>query len=86
MAPTDFVLEILIVISAAVIGAAAFERMRLPAVAGLLVVGAIVGPGGLGLVEDPDRVRALAEFGVALLLFEWRCWLWRPARASRRRS
>ena len=70
MAPMDFVLEILVVISAAVIGAAAFERLRLPAVAGLLVVGAIVGPGGLGLVEDPDRVRALAEFGVALLLFE----------------
>ncbi len=70
MAPTDLVLEILVVIGAAVIGAAAFERLRLPAVAGLLVVGAIVGPGGLGLVEDPDRVRALAEFGVALLLFQ----------------
>lgn len=70
MAPTDIVLEILVVIGAAVIGAAAFERLRLPAVAGLLVVGAIVGPGGLGLVEDPERVRALAEFGVALLLFE----------------
>jgi CPA2 family monovalent cation:H+ antiporter-2 len=70
MAPMDFVLEILVVVSAAVIGAAAFERLRLPAVAGLLVVGAIVGPGGFGLVEDPDRVRALAEFGVALLLFE----------------
>jgi CPA2 family monovalent cation:H+ antiporter-2 len=70
MAPMDFVLEILVVLFAAVIGAAAFERLRLPAVAGLLVVGAIVGPGGLGLVEDPDRVRALAEFGVALLLFQ----------------
>ena len=70
MTPTDLGLEILVVIFAAVIGAAAFERLRLPAVAGLLVVGAIVGPGGLGLVEDPDRVRALAEFGVALLLFQ----------------
>ncbi|MEE8474695.1 MAG: cation:proton antiporter [Myxococcota bacterium] len=63
-------LEILIVISAAVIGAAAFERLRLPGVAGLLVAGAIVGPGGLGWVEDAERVRALAQFGVALLLFE----------------
>lgn len=63
-------LEILIVIFAAVIGAAAFERLRLPGVAGLLVAGAIIGPGGMGWVEDSDRVRALAEFGVALLLFE----------------
>ncbi len=63
-------LEILIVIFAAVIGAAAFERLRLPGVAGLLVAGAIVGPGGLGWVGDSDSVRALAEFGVALLLFE----------------
>jgi len=70
MASTDFVLEVLLVISAAVIGAAAFERLRLPAVAGFLVMGAIVGPGGLGLVEDPDRVQVLAKFGVALLLFE----------------
>ena len=70
MAETDFVLEVLLVISAAVIGAAAFERARLPAVAGFLVMGAIVGPGGLGLVEDPDRVQVLANFGVALLLFE----------------
>jgi CPA2 family monovalent cation:H+ antiporter-2 len=70
MGPTSFVLEVLLVIGAAVIGAALFERLRLPAVAGLLVTGAIVGPGGLGLVEDPDRVRVLAEFGVALLLFE----------------
>jgi CPA2 family monovalent cation:H+ antiporter-2 len=70
MGPTDFALEVMLVIGAAVIGAAVFERLRLPAVAGFLVTGAIVGPGGLGLVEDPDRVRVLAEFGVALLLFQ----------------
>jgi CPA2 family monovalent cation:H+ antiporter-2 len=69
-ASTDFAFEVLLVIGAAVIGAALFERFRLPAVAGLLVTGAIVGPGGLGLVADPDRVRVLAELGVALLLFE----------------
>jgi CPA2 family monovalent cation:H+ antiporter-2 len=70
MGSMDLPVEILIVVSAAAIGAAAFERMRLPAVAGLLVMGAIVGPGGLGMVEDPRRVRVLAELGVAFLLFE----------------
>jgi CPA2 family monovalent cation:H+ antiporter-2 len=66
----DFVVEILVVLCAAVAGAWVFEKLRLPAVAGLLLSGAAVGPGGLGLVEDADRVRVLAEFGVALLLFE----------------
>ncbi len=36
----------------------------------LLVIGALVGPGGLGLVAEPERVRALAELGVVFLLFE----------------
>lgn len=62
--------ELLVVIAAAALGGALFERLRLPAVVGFLVTGAVVGPGGLGLVGDPERVRALAEFGVAFLLFE----------------
>lgn len=70
MGSSDFVVEILVVLCAAVVGAWVFERLRLPAIAGLLLSGAAVGPGGLGLVENADRVRVLAEFGVALLLFE----------------
>jgi CPA2 family monovalent cation:H+ antiporter-2 len=34
------------------------------------VVGALIGPGGLGWIGDPDRVKALAELGVVFLLFE----------------
>ncbi|HEY5657451.1 MAG TPA: cation:proton antiporter [Myxococcota bacterium] len=70
MEPAHFVLDFLLVLLAAVVGAGLFERLRLPAVAGLLLAGACVGPGGLGLVGDPERVRVLAELGVALLLFE----------------
>jgi CPA2 family monovalent cation:H+ antiporter-2 len=68
--PAHLLLDVLIVLLAAVVGAGLFERLRLPAVAGLLLAGASVGPGGLGLVEDPERVRVLAKLGVALLLFE----------------
>ena len=65
-------------------GVAIFEQFRLPSIAGFLVVGALVGPGGVGLVSDPEDVRTLAEFGVVFLLFEialelpterlWRLW------------
>ncbi|HVH06204.1 MAG TPA: cation:proton antiporter, partial [Myxococcota bacterium] len=67
---SSFLGELLLVIALAALGVALFERLRLPAVAGFLAIGAIVGPGGLGLVADPERVRAIAELGVVFLLFE----------------
>jgi CPA2 family monovalent cation:H+ antiporter-2 len=66
----DRLLELIVVLAAATLGAGIFERLRLPAIAGFLAAGAIVGPGGFALVQDPEQVRSLAELGVALLLFE----------------
>ncbi|NNL65850.1 MAG: hypothetical protein HKP30_06390 [Myxococcales bacterium] len=66
----DLLSQLLLLIAVAAVGVAVFERVGLPSVAGFLVAGTLVGPGGLGLVSDPDRVRALAEFGVVFLLFE----------------
>jgi len=45
------------------------SRLRLPAVAGLLLAGALCGPAGLGIVSDTDAIEVLAEVGVVLLLF-----------------
>jgi CPA2 family monovalent cation:H+ antiporter-2 len=80
----DFLTELVLLIAFAAAGVAVFERFRLPSIAGFLVTGAVVGPGGLGLVSDPEDVRTLAEFGVVFLLFEialelpverlWRVW------------
>jgi CPA2 family monovalent cation:H+ antiporter-2 len=67
---TRFLTELLLVIAVATAGAAVFERLRLPSIVGFLVMGALVGPGGLGLIADTDRVRELAELGVVFLLFE----------------
>ncbi|HKQ58011.1 MAG TPA: cation:proton antiporter [Candidatus Eisenbacteria bacterium] len=46
-----------------------FRRVRLPAAIGFIATGVMAGPGGLGLIGDPELVRTLAEFGVVLLLF-----------------
>jgi monovalent cation:H+ antiporter-2, CPA2 family len=62
--------ELVVLLALAAAGAALFERLRLPSIAGFLVAGALVGPGGLGLVSDPEAVRAVAEGGVVFLLFE----------------
>ncbi len=66
----SFLEELLLILALATAGGAAFERLRLPPIAGFLVVGALVGPGGLGWIDDPARVRVLAELGVVFLLFE----------------
>ncbi len=62
--------EILLLLALTAAGLAIFERLRLPAIAGFLVVGAVAGPGGLGLVGQPERVAVLAQLGVVFLLFE----------------
>lgn len=61
--------EISIVAAAAVVVAVVTGRFRLPAVAGLLLSGALVGPHALGLVADTHAIEVIAEVGVVLLLF-----------------
>lgn len=45
------------------------SRLRLPAVAGLLLTGVVAGPYGARLVKSIDAIEVLAEIGVVLLLF-----------------
>jgi CPA2 family monovalent cation:H+ antiporter-2 len=70
MESAPFLIEILTTLAVAAIGVAIFERLRLPAIAGFVLTGALIGPGMLGVVQDSEAVRRVAEFGVVLLLFE----------------
>jgi CPA2 family monovalent cation:H+ antiporter-2 len=63
-------IEAVVLLALASAALATTEKLRLPSVVGFLIVGAVAGPGILGLVGEPDRVRALAEIGVVFLLFE----------------
>src|SRR4051812_33600126 len=46
-----------------------FQRLKLGAVLGYLAAGMVLGPWGIGLVQDAENTLSFAEFGVALLLF-----------------
>src|SRR5689334_5365232 len=59
----------LILLSAAVVVVVLFRLFSLPAILGYLLVGALVGPNGLGLVANTEDQQYLAEFGVVFLLF-----------------
>jgi CPA2 family monovalent cation:H+ antiporter-2 len=64
------ILEIGIVLLAAVGAGFVARRIGLPAVVGYLVVGLAVSPFTPGYVADPEQLHLLADVGVVLLLFE----------------
>jgi CPA2 family monovalent cation:H+ antiporter-2 len=61
--------ELVIVTGFALAISVLFRRLGAPAIIGFLLTGAVIGPGGLGLIHDLDRVHVLAEIGVVLLMF-----------------
>ncbi len=54
---------------AAVVAVPVAKRLGLGAIVGYLAAGVVLGPSVLGLVDDPQSILTVAEFGVALLLF-----------------
>lgn len=64
--------ELLVILIAAKVGAEVMARLRQPAVIGELLIGAVIGASVLGWVgpDDGGLLSTLAEIGVILLLFE----------------
>ena len=58
-----------ILLGAALVFVMLFRRLGLGAVLGYLVAGALIGPDGLGLINAPDEMLNVADFGIVLLLF-----------------
>src|SRR4051794_22041825 len=47
----------------------AANRLRLDSTIGYLVLGVLLDPAGVGLIDSPETLRLLGEFGIAFLLF-----------------
>jgi len=65
----EYLTDIIILLAAAVIAVPLFQALGLGAIPGFLVAGVILGPSGLGYIENYDEIAPLAELGVVLLLF-----------------
>lgn len=61
--------SILLVIGVSIVIVALFQRLRLSSVVGFILTGVLIGPYGLGWVEEAEAIKLLADLGVALLLF-----------------
>lgn len=62
-------LDILVLLAAALVLGVVFERLRQSAILGYLAAGTLLGPGALDLVGSGEAVTIMAELGAALLLF-----------------
>lgn len=69
MPEAGYLLQVIVILMAAVAGVLISLRLGLGSVLGYLVAGMAIGPTGFGLIHDLETTRALAEFGVVFLLF-----------------
>ena len=69
MTETHYFADILVLLAAAIITVPVFQRLGLGSVLGYLAAGAIVGPWGLGFIDEIQEIRHISEFGVVFLLF-----------------
>jgi len=61
--------DILVLLMTALVLGVVCEWLRQSPILGYLAAGTVLGPNAFGFVSSPDEVSALAELGVALLLF-----------------
>ena len=69
MTETHYLTDILALLAAAVVAVPLAQRLGLGSVIGYLVAGTLLGPSGLGVIEQVSEIRQFAEFGVVFLLF-----------------
>jgi monovalent cation:H+ antiporter-2, CPA2 family len=69
MEHTGILPQLLAVVAVGVVAALLLARLKLPAVAGFLLAGALAGPHGFALINDAEGILHIAEIGVVLLLF-----------------
>jgi len=58
-----------VMLGAALLSVTIFRKLGLGATLGYIVGGAMIGPGLLNLISDPQSVMSISEIGIALLLF-----------------
>ncbi len=61
--------QLAIILAAAFVGGALFQRLKQPVLVGYIIVGILLGPSVLGIVEGRGEIALLAELGILLLLF-----------------
>ncbi len=64
-----FLRDLVIIFACSALVIYLLHRLKVPSVVGFIAAGIIIGPYGLGLIENMREIETLAEIGVVLLLF-----------------
>src|ERR1700751_1488552 len=67
--PEQLLLELFAIFVAAKIFGEIFERLRLPAVLGEILAGAILGPYALKVISPSESMQSIAEIGAIFVFF-----------------
>ncbi len=65
----QFLDDLVLILGSAVLVIAISNRFKVPGIAGFLLTGMLVGPGGFGWVTSGEHAEVIAELGVTFLLF-----------------
>jgi CPA2 family monovalent cation:H+ antiporter-2 len=65
----DFLGELSLIVAAAIVVILIFQKVKLPAIIGLIFTGILLGQSVFGIIKDLTLIEILAELGVVLLLF-----------------
>jgi CPA2 family monovalent cation:H+ antiporter-2 len=61
--------DILIILAASIVIIVISSRLKIPAVAGFLITGMLIGPHALALVKNISEIEMFAEIGIVLMIF-----------------
>lgn len=61
--------DLVVMLAAASVVAVILQRLKLATIPAYLITGALIGPGALGIVNDPDSVSTISNLAIVLLLF-----------------
>src|SRR5438270_3601634 len=67
--PEKLLFQLFVIFVAAKIVGEIFERLKLPAVLGEIMAGAVLGPYALGIIHPTDTIHSIAEIGAIFVLF-----------------
>ncbi|MEM6552059.1 MAG: cation:proton antiporter [Planctomycetota bacterium] len=65
----NVLLNVIVLLGSAMVLGAVAERLKQSAIVGFMLAGVLLGPGGFGVLSDPDAVKGIAALGVVLLMF-----------------
>ena len=65
----EFLKALVLVFGVSALAVFALNRLHIPPLVGFILAGALIGPSGIGIIENVHEIEVLAEIGVVLLLF-----------------